>query len=97
MNTRDLDEMQRMIRLVEIALVIGKNLILIMAAFVVITFAVAMFNFAVGNIAWGVVGLAFGISGVIFLAQIRQTRRRHYRRRATYQETRQKHREVQAA
>jgi hypothetical protein len=86
-----------MIRLVEIALVIGKNLILIMAAFVGITFATAMFNFAVGNIVWGIVGLAFGISGLVFLAQIRQTRRRHYRRQATYQEKRQKHREAQAA
>lgn len=86
-----------MIRLVEIALFIGRNIVRIMAVFVGITIAIAMYNFAIGNIVWGIMGSAFGIAGLVFLAQIRQTRRRHYRRRATYWESRQKHREAQAA
>jgi hypothetical protein len=97
-ETRELDKMERMIRLIEIALVIGKNLTLIMAAFVGISFALAAYNAAVGNIVWSVVSLAFGAAGLVFFAQIRQTRRRHHRRRMTYQESRQqKYREAQAA
>jgi hypothetical protein len=87
-----------MIRLVEIGLTIGKNLVLIIAAFVGITIAIAAYNFATGSIAWGIVNSVFGASGLVFLAQIRQTRRRHYSRRAKYRETRpQKSREAEAA
>lgn len=90
--------MARMIRLVEIALIIGKNLVFIIAAFIGITFLLAIYNSAVGNIVGSLVSLAFGAAGLVFFAQVRQTRRRHYQRRAKYRETRQqKYRETQAA
>jgi hypothetical protein len=95
---RELESMERMIRIIEIALIIGKNIALIMAVFVGISFVLAAYNAAIGNIVWAVISLAFGAAGLVFFAQIRQTRRRHYRRRATYQEKRQqKYREAQAA
>lgn len=90
--------MERMIRMIEIALVIGRNLVLIVAAFTGITIAIATYNFAAGNIVWGLFDSAFGIAALVFLMQIRQTRRRHYRRRARYQEIKQKkYHEAQAA
>ena len=98
MDTRELERMGRMIRLVEIGLTIGKNLVLIIVVFVGITIAIAAYNFATGNIAWGIVNSLFGLGGLVFLAQIRQTRRRHYSRRAKYRETRQqRYREAEAA
>jgi membrane protein YqaA with SNARE-associated domain len=94
----DEQAMARMIRLVEIALIIGKNLVFIIAAFIGITFMLAIYNSAVGNIVGSLVSLAFGAAGLVFFAQVRQTRRRHYQRRAKYRETRQqKYRETQAA
>jgi hypothetical protein len=97
-DIRETEKLERTIRMIEIALVIGKNLTLIMAVFVGISFALAAYNAAVGNIVWSVVSLAFGAAGLVFFAQIRQTRRRHYRRRVTYQETKQlKYREAEAA
>ena len=90
--------MERMIRLIEVALVIGKNLVLIISIFVGITIALAVYNFATGNIAWGIVNSIFGAGGLVFLAQIRQTRRRHYGRQTRYREMKQqKHREAEAA
>jgi len=90
--------MERMIRLMEIGLTIGMNLVLIIAAFVGITIAIAVYNFATGNIVWGIVNSVFGAGGLVFLAQIRQTRRRHYSKRAKYRETKpQKYREAEAA
>lgn len=98
MEVRELEQMERMIRIIEIALVIGKNLTLIMAAFVGISFALAAYNAAIGNVFWAVVSFAFGAAGLVFFAQIRQTRRRHHRRRMTYQQTKQlKYREAEAA
>jgi protein-S-isoprenylcysteine O-methyltransferase Ste14 len=97
-DTRDLEKMERMIRLVEIALIIGKNLVFMIAAFVGITFMLAIYNSAIGNIVGSIISLAFGAAGLLFFAQVRQTRRRHYRRLAKYRETRQqKYREAQAA
>ena len=94
----DEQALARMIRLVEIALIIGKNLVFIIAAFIGITFMLAIYNSAVGNIVGSLVSLAFGAAGLVFFAQVRQTRRRHYQRRAKYRETRQqKYRETQAA
>lgn len=90
--------MERMIRLVEIGLTIGKNLVLIITLFVGITIAIAVYNLATGNIVWGIIDSAFGLGGLVFLEQIRQTRRRHYSRRTKYQETRQqKYRQAEAA
>lgn len=94
----DEQALARMIRLVEIALIIGKNLVFIIAAFIGITFMLAIYNSAVGNIVGSLVSLAFGAAGLVFFAQVRQTRRQHYQRRAKYRETRQqKYRETQAA
>ena len=98
METRKLEEMERMIRMIEAALIIGKNLMLIIAVFVGISFAFAIYHSATGNIVWAIVSLAFGAAGLVFFAQVRQTRRRHYRRRMSYRETKQlKYREAQAA
>jgi hypothetical protein len=94
----DEQALARMIRLVEIALIIGKNLVFIIAAFIGITFLLAIYNSAVGNIVGSLVSLAFGAAGLVFFAQVRQTRRRHYQRRTKYRETRQqKYRDAQAA
>ena len=89
--------MERMIRLIEVALVIGKNLVLIISIFVGITIALAVYNFAIGNIAWGIVNSIFGAGGLVFLAQIRQTRRRHRARRARRRQVAEKYREAEAA
>lgn len=98
MNAQDLEKIERTIRLIEIALTIGKNLSLIIAIFVGISFALAAYGAIVGNIVGSVISLAFGVAGLAFFAQVRQTRRRHHQRRAKYQEARlQKYREVQAA
>jgi hypothetical protein len=94
----DEQALARMIRLVEIALIIGKNLVFIISAFIGITFMLAIYNAAVGNIVGSLVSLAFGAAGLVFFAQVRQTRRRQYQRRAKYRETRQqKYRETQSA
>ena len=98
MEARDLEKMGRMIRLIEIALFIGKNLVFIIAAFIGITFMLAIYNAIMGNVVGSLVSLAFGAAGLVFFAQVRQTRRRHYQRRAKYQETRQqKYHEAEAA
>jgi len=94
-ETRDLEKMERMIRLVEIALVIGRNLVYIIAAFMGVSFVLAIYNAIIGNFVWSLISLAFGASGLVFFAQVRQTRRRHYARRAEYQETRRQ-RETEA-
>jgi membrane protein YqaA with SNARE-associated domain len=97
-EARDLEKMERMIRLIEIALFIGKNLVFIIAAFIGITFMLAIYNAIMGNVVGSLVSLAFGAAGLVFFAQVRQTSRRHYQRRAKYQETKQqKYREAQAA
>jgi len=97
-DVRDLDKMERTVRWIEIALIIGKNLVFIIAAFVGITFMLAIYNSLVGNIVGSIISLAFGAAGLVFFAQVRQTRRRHYRRRVKYQETRQqKYREAASA
>ena len=98
METEELEKMERMIRMIEIALVIGKNITLIMAVFIGVSFALAVYNSVIGNIVWAVISLAFGAAGLVFFAQIRQTRRRHYHRHLTYRETKQlRYREAQAA
>ncbi|HXV47010.1 MAG TPA: hypothetical protein VD736_10090 [Nitrososphaera sp.] len=89
MEARDLEKMERMIRLIEIALFIDKNLVFIIAAFIGITFMLAIYNAIMGNVVGSLVSLAFVAAGLVFFAQVRQTRRRHYQRRAKYQETRQ--------
>lgn len=89
-----------MIRLIEIGLTIGKNLSLIIALFVGISFLLAAYGAIVGNIVGSIISLAFGVAGLVFFAQVRQTRRRHYQRRAKYRDTRQqqhKYCEAQAA
>jgi hypothetical protein len=91
-------DIERVIRLVEIALIIGRNIVLIISAIVAITIALAAYNFATGSIAWGIVNSLLGLGGLVFLAQIRQTRRRHYGRQTKYREMKQqKYREAEAA
>jgi 4-hydroxybenzoate polyprenyltransferase len=71
-----------MIRLVEIALVIGRNLVFIIAAFVGVTFALAVYFSVTGNIVGSIISLASFVASIVFLAQVRQTRRRHRARQA---------------
>jgi 4-hydroxybenzoate polyprenyltransferase len=96
-ETWELERIERIIRLIEIALVIGKNLALIMAVFVGVTFALAAYNAAVANIVGSIVSLAFGVAGLVFFAQVRQTRKRHYRRRTTFKTGQQKYHRAAAA
>jgi len=96
-NVQDLDKMERMIWLIEIGLTVGKNLVLIMALFMGISFLIAAYFAIVGNIVGSVISLAFGIAGLVFLAQIMQTRRRHNHRHARYRDTRQQYQEYREA
>lgn len=97
MDEQALAKMERMIRIIEIALIIGRNLVFIIAAFIGISFMLAIYNSLIGNIVGSIISLAFGAAGLVFFAQVRQTRRRHYQRRAKYRETRQQKYEAQAA
>ena len=81
-----LNKVDRMLRLIEFALVIGKNLNLIIGFFMGISFALVIYNALIFNIVWSLISLAFGLSGLLFFAQVRQTRRRHHQRRQTYQQ-----------
>ena len=83
-----LNRIDRMLRLIEIGLFIGKNLNLIIGFFMGISFVLAIYNALVFNIIWSLISLAFGVSGLLFFAQVRQTRRRHYERRQSYQKAR---------
>jgi|ERR671939_401565 hypothetical protein len=78
----NLDQIDRTIRYIEIALTIGRHILHIMWLFFGITVAFAAFDFATGNIVWGIVGTIFAVGGLIFIIQIYQTRNRH-RQRAT--------------
>lgn len=92
---KELDDIERVIRLVELALAIGTHILHIMWLFLGINIALVVYNFATGNIAWGIVSLLFAIGGFIFIAQIYEHRSRHRaRRQARHVETRQ---EYQAA
>lgn len=96
-STRDLEKMERMIRLIEIALIIGKNLVFMIAAFIGISFILAIYNSVIGNIVGSIISLAFGAAGLIFFAQVRQTRRRHRARQAKRRQMTEKYREAASA
>jgi 4-hydroxybenzoate polyprenyltransferase len=95
-TTADLD---RTIRMIDIALAIGRYVVLVLALFVIAMIALAAYSFAVGGIAGGVISSLFALGGLILLAQILQRRRRGYRRmRARRAEIRQKeYRETKVA
>jgi hypothetical protein len=76
----NLDQIDRTIRYIEIALTIGRHILHIMWLFFGITVAFAVFDFATGNIVWGIVGTIFAVGGLIFIIQIYQTRSRHRQR-----------------
>jgi hypothetical protein len=92
------ENLDRMIRLVEIALTIGRHLVVIMATFTAIMVAIAAYSFAIGNVAGGIVASLFALGGVILLVQIYQRRRRGYHRGEVRRRvTEQKYREVASA
>jgi hypothetical protein len=88
---------ERVIRLAEIALVIGRNTVPVVSAIVAVTVALAIYNFAAGNIAWGIVHSLIGLVGLVFLAQVRQTRRRHRARQARRRQIAEKYHEAASA
>jgi hypothetical protein len=74
---KELDDIERVIRIIEIALTIGKHILHIIWLFFGISVAIAAYNFAVGNIVWGIVSSLFALGGLIFLAQIYERHRVH--------------------
>lgn len=82
---KQLDDIERVIRLVEIALTIGRHILHIMWVFFGINVALVAYNFAAGNIIWGIISLLFAIGGFIFIAQIYEHRNRHRLRRQARQ------------
>jgi hypothetical protein len=75
------DDIERVIRLIEIALTIGRHILHIAWLFFGISVAVAAYNFATGNIAWGIISSLLALAGFIFIAQIYEHRSRHRARR----------------
>lgn len=75
------DNMENMIRLLEIALTIGKHLLHIVWIIFGITVASAIFDFATANIFWGIIASIFVIADFIFIAQVYKRRSRHRQRR----------------
>jgi nitrogen fixation protein FixH len=97
-QNKGLDDIERVIRLVEIALTIGRHILHIMWLFFGISVAVAVYDFATGNIAWGIISSLFALGGFIFMMQIYQHRSRHRaRRQARLAETRPEYKEVASA
>jgi hypothetical protein len=90
-------DFERVIWLVEIALTIGKNIVLIVLTIVAITIALAAYNFATGNIAWGMIHSLLGLAGSVFLEQIRQTRRRHRTSHTKRRQMTEKYRQAASA
>ncbi len=82
-QNEELDDIERAIRLIEIALMIGRHILHIAWLFFGISVAVAAYNFATGNIVWGIVSLLFALGSFIFIAQIYEHRSRHRARRQT--------------
>jgi protein-S-isoprenylcysteine O-methyltransferase Ste14 len=91
--------LDRTIRMIDIALAIGRYVVLVLALFVIAMIALAAYSFTVGSIAGGVISSLFALGTLILLAQILQRRRRGYRRvRARRAEIRQKeYRETKVA
>ena len=85
--------------MIEIALAIGRYVVLVLILFVIAMIALAAYSFAVDSIAGGVISSLFALGGLILLAQILQRRRRGYRRiRARRAEIRHKqYRETKVA
>lgn len=76
----EINKIETMIRLVEVALTIGRHVLHIVWLVFGITVALAIYNFLVGDIAGGIVASLFAI-GDSMLAQIYKRRNRgHYRR-----------------
>jgi hypothetical protein len=88
-QNKELKDIERVIRLLEIALTIGRHILHIMWLFFGISIAVAVYNFATGDIVWGVISSLFALGGLIFMVQIYEHRSRHrVRRQARLAETR---------
>lgn len=75
------DNIERTIRLLDIALTIGKHLLHIVWVIFGITVASAIFDFATANIFWGIIASIFAIADFIFIAQVYERRSRHRQRR----------------
>jgi hypothetical protein len=75
------DNIERMIRLVEITLTLGRHVLHIVWIIFIITIASAIYDFATANIFWGIIASAFAVADAIFIAQIYERRSRHRQRR----------------
>ena len=56
------------IPIVEIALAIGRKIVLVASIFIGINITLAAYNFATSNVAWGIVHSLLGVGGLVFLA-----------------------------
>lgn len=68
-------DIERLIRMIEIAITIGRYLLLIALVSAAVTIAIAAYNFAVGNLAGGIIASVFAVLGLIFLVQLRPFQR----------------------
>jgi protein-S-isoprenylcysteine O-methyltransferase Ste14 len=77
----EVDRIETIIRLIEVALSIGRHVLQIFWIIFVITVALAIYNFVVGSIVGGIIASLFAIGDALFLAQIynRRTKRRFQR------------------
>ena len=81
----EINKIETMIRLVEVALTIGRHVLHIVWLVFGITVALAIYNFLVGDIAGGIVASLFAIGDSVMLAQIYMRRNRGYYRRHSLQ------------
>ena len=91
------EDIEGMLRIVEIALAIGRYVVLATSIFAGINLLLAAYDFATGNIGWGIVNLLLGLAGLVFLAQLRQTRRRHRTRQLNRRQAPEKYHKVASA
>jgi len=80
-QNEELDDIERVIRLIEIALIIGRHILHIAWLFFGVSVAVAAYNFATGNIVWGIISSLFALGIFIFIAQVYEHRSKHRARR----------------
>jgi hypothetical protein len=82
-QSKELDNIERAIRIIEIALTVGRHILHIMWLFIGISVALAVYDFATDNIIWGIISSLFALGGIIFMVQIYQHRSSHRYRTQT--------------
>ena len=91
-ETADLD---RVIRMIGVAIAVGQFVPVVTAALAVATVAIAIYSFSQGNVAGGIVSSFFAIVSLAFLAQL--SRKRKQRRRQKMHVTKPAYKEAASA